>query len=93
MAVADILGSNMFNLALITPVDLAYRRGPVLASVLSAHFVTAVVTIAMSLIVITGLRFRRERKTFFFISWPAVALIGLYVFGMRYMFLSGVSLG
>ncbi len=93
MAVADILGSNMFNLALITPVDLAYRQGPVLASVLSANFVTALVTIAMSLIVIAGLRFRRGRKTFFFISWPAVVLIGLYVFGMRYMFLSGVGLG
>jgi cation:H+ antiporter len=93
MAVADILGSNMFNLAIITPVDLAYRQGPVLALVLSAHFVTAVVTIAMSLIVMAGLRFRQGRKTFFFISWPAVALIGLYVFGMRYMFLSGVGLG
>jgi cation:H+ antiporter len=93
MAVADILGSNMFNLALVTPVDLAYRQGPVLASVLSAHLVTALVTIVMTIIVIVGLRFRRERKTFFFISWPAVVLIGLYVFGMRYMFLSGLGLG
>jgi cation:H+ antiporter len=92
MAVADILGSNMFNLALVAPVDLAYRQGPVLASVLSAHLVTALVTIVMTLVVIAGLRFRRGRKTFLFISWPAVVLIGLYVFGMRYMFLSGVGL-
>ena len=88
MAVADILGSNMFNLALVAPVDLAYRRSPILASVLSAHFITAVLTIVMSLIVMAGLRFRQERKTFFFISWPTAALIGLYVFGMRYIFLS-----
>ena len=92
MAVADILGSNMFNLALVAPVDLAYRQGPVLASVLSAHLVTALVTIVMTLIVIAGLRFRRGHKTFLFISWPAVVLIGLYVFGMRYMFLSGIGL-
>ncbi len=88
MAVADILGSNMFNLALVAPVDLAYRRSPILASVLSAHFITAVLTIVMSLIVMAGLRFRQERKTFFFISWPTAALIGLYVFGMRHIFLS-----
>jgi cation:H+ antiporter len=88
MAVADILGSNMFNLALVAPVDLAYRRSPILASVLSAHLITAVLTIVMSLIVMAGLRFRRERKMFFFISWPTAALIGLYVFGMRYIFLS-----
>jgi cation:H+ antiporter len=93
MAVADILGSNMFNLALITPVDLAYRQGPVLASVSSAHLITAVLTIVMSLIVIAGLRLRQKRKTFFFISWPGAALLGLYIFGMRYMFLSGTGLG
>jgi cation:H+ antiporter len=93
MAVADVLGSNMFNLFIITLVDLAYRQGPVLASVSGAHLVTAVLTIAMSLVVIAGLRLRRQRKTFFFISWPAVVLIGLYIFGMRYMFLSGIALG
>jgi len=91
MAVADILGSNMFNLALITPVDLAYRRGPVLSSVSGAHLVTAVVAIVMTLIVIAGLRFRQKRKTFSFISWPAVALIGLYVFAMRYLFISAIA--
>ena len=91
MAVADILGSNMFNLALITPVDLAYRRGPVLSSVSGVHLVTALVAIVMTLIVIAGLRFRQKRKTFSFISWPAVALIGLYVFGMRYLFISAIA--
>jgi len=92
MAVADILGSNMFNLALVTPIDLAYRRAPLFSSVSGAHFVTALLTVAMSLIVISGLRFRRERKTFFFISWQSVALIGLYILGMRYMFVSGRGL-
>ena len=88
MAVADILGSNMFNLALVTPIDLAYRRGSLFSSVSGDHLITALLTVAMSLIVISGLRFRRERKTFFFISWQAAALIGLYILGMRYMFIS-----
>ena len=93
MAVADILGSNMFNIAIITPVDIFYRRGPVLSKVSSAHLTTAVVAIVMSLLVIVGLRFRQKRKTFRFISWHAVALIGLYIFGIYRLFISGVGLG
>jgi cation:H+ antiporter len=92
MAVADILGSNMFNLALITPVDLAFRRGPVLSSVTGAHLITAILIIGMSLTAISGLRLRHKRKTFSFISWQSVVLIGLYIFGMRYMFISGTNL-
>jgi cation:H+ antiporter len=93
MAVADVLGSNMFNLALITPVDLAYREGPVFSSVSAAHLMTAVLIMVMSLIVVSGLKLRRERQTFRFISWQSVALVGLYIFGMRYLFLAGVALG
>ena len=93
MAVADILGSNMFNLAIITPVDLAYRQGPILSVALKTHLITAVLAIVMSLVVITGLRFRQQRKTFFFISWQSATLIGLYIFGMRYLFISGIGLG
>lgn len=92
MAVADVLGSNMFNLALITPIDLIVRQGPVLSLVSGANLVTAVLVIAMSGIAITGLRFKSERKTFFVISWQSVVLIGLYIFGMRYMFVSGLNL-
>jgi len=91
MAVADILGSNMFNIAIITPVDIFSRQGPVLSLVSRAHVTTAVVAIVMSLLVIVGLRFRQKRKTFGFISWQAVALIGLYIFGMYRLFISGVG--
>ena len=90
MAVADILGSNMFNIAIITPVDIFSRQGPVLSLVSRAHVTTAIVAIVMSLLVIVGLRFRQKRKTFGVISWQAVALIGLYIFGMYRLFISGV---
>ncbi|MDD5591099.1 MAG: hypothetical protein PHY18_04150 [Dehalococcoidales bacterium] len=93
MAVADVLGSNMFNLALITPVDLAYRRGPVLSSVLGAHLVTALLVIVMSLLVIIGIRFRQQRKTFALLSWYSVALFALYIFGIYRLFISGVGMG
>jgi len=87
MAVADILGSNMFNIAIITPVDLFYTPGSLLSSVSRVHLITAVVAIVMTLLVIVGLRFRQKRKTFF-ISWYTPVLIGLYIFGAYRLFIS-----
>lgn len=93
MAVADILGSNMFNIAIIFAVDLFYTQGPILSSGSSSHLTTAAVTIVMSLIVILGLRFRQKRKTFSFMSWYTLVLIGLYIFGVYALFTSGIVLG
>lgn len=92
MAIADILGSNMFNIAIVTPVDLAYTPGPLFSRVSSAHLMTAVVAIVMSLLVIVGLRFRQRRKAFGIISWYTPVLIGLYIFGIYALF-KGISLG
>ena len=89
MAVADILGSNMFNLALITPVDIAYRRGPVLATISSNQMVTVLLVILMSLLVIIGIRTRTRQRILSRVGWYSIALIALYIFGIYYIFFSG----
>lgn len=93
MAVADILGANMLDMAFIIWVDLFYTPGPILTMVSRAHLITATVTVVMSLLVILGLRFRQKRKTFIAFSWYTPALIGLYIFGAYALFTSGVGLG
>jgi len=91
MAVADILGANMLDIAHIFAVDLFYTKGPVLSSVSDTHLTTAAVVVVMSLLVIIGLRFRQKRKTFIVVSWYTPALIGLYVFGAYRLFTSGIG--
>mgnify|MGYP001037529395 CR=1 FL=1 len=91
MAVADILGANMLDLAVIALVDVSYNK-PILSSVSTTHFITAVIVVAMNLLVIAGLRLRQKRKTFVFISWYALALIGLYIFGGYAIFTSSIGL-
>lgn len=93
MAVADILGANMLDMAFIIWVDLFYTKGPLLSSVSSAHLTTAAVAVAMSLVVIVGLRFRQKHKTFIVFSWYTPVLIGLYIFGAYALFISGTGLG
>jgi cation:H+ antiporter len=86
MAIADILGSNMFNIAIVAPVDLAYRQGSVLSLASNSHLVTAATVVAMSLVVIAGVRFRQKRKTFAVASWYAPVLIVLYTLGAYALF-------
>jgi cation:H+ antiporter len=93
MAVANILGANLLDITHIFAVDLFYFPGPVLSLVSSAHLITAMVVVVMSLLVIVGLRFRQRRKTFIVISWYALALIGLYILGVYALFISGTGLG
>jgi len=92
MAVANILGSNMFNIAIIFAVDLSYTRGSILAEASDTHLITAAVAAAMSLVVILGIRFRQKRKTFRVVSWYGLVLLGLYIFGAYMLFVSGFGM-
>ena len=92
LAVADILGANMLDIAVIAPVDLAQGQGFVLSSVSSGHLIVASVAVMMTLLVIAGLRFRQMRKVFRVASWYAPALIVLYILGAYALFNSGIGL-
>ncbi|MFC1948706.1 sodium:calcium antiporter [Chloroflexota bacterium] len=97
MAVADILGANMLDIVGIFLADIFYTRGPILfqprSLVAGTHIITALVAIAMTLVVILGLRFQQKHKTFVVVSWYGPLLIGLYIFGAYVLFTSGISLG
>jgi len=55
MAAANLLGSNLFNVAILAVDDAVYTPGPLLAAVSPGHAVTALGAVAMSVIVIAGL--------------------------------------
>ncbi len=92
LAVADILGANMLDIAIIAPLDLTYGQGFILSAVSRSHLIIAAVAVTMSVLVIIGLRFRQRRKVFRVASWYAPALVALYVFGAYALFNSGIGL-
>ena len=92
LAVADILGANMLDIAIIAPVDLAHGQGFVLSSVSRSHLIIASVAVMMSLLVTAGLRFRQNRKIFRVASWYAPVLIMLYILGAYVLFTSSAGL-
>ena len=91
MAVADILGSNMFNMAIIFLTDIFYTRQAILSSSSDVHTITAVAGILMSLLVIIALRFRQKKKVGRLFSWYSPLLIILYLLGFYMLFASGIG--
>ncbi|MBT9162527.1 MAG: hypothetical protein DDT27_01085 [Dehalococcoidia bacterium] len=81
MSVANMLGSNLFNMSIIGIVDLFYIRGPILAHVSQVHIFTALVVILMSGILIAGLIHPPRHKTPLKASWYAIALMGVFIIG------------
>lgn len=79
MAIADIFGSNMFNMLIIGADDLFFREGPVLAAVSESHAVTGLIVLGMTGIVMLGLVYRARNKTRLGFSWYVPLLFGLFV--------------
>ncbi len=79
LAVATMIGSNLFNIIIIPIDDLIYLPGPVLAAVSDSHLFTALIVTVMTGVFIAGL-YRRPRR-FLRLSWMNCALIVLFLLG------------
>ena len=81
MAVANLFGSNLFNIAVIGIDDIVYTRGSLLASVSPVHLATLGAAMAMTAIAIIGLTFRAQRKRYR-LSWESIGILACYGIGI-----------
>jgi cation:H+ antiporter len=88
MAVANLFGSNLFNVAVLGIDDLLYTDGVLLAEVSPAHVITATAAMTMTGTAIVGLTYRAARKRFR-LSWDAFAIAAVYVLAMILLGLNG----
>src|SRR3990172_9358197 len=82
LCVGNMMGSNLFNMAIIGIDDLFYTEGPILDAVSQNHILTALVVILMTSVVIVGLIRRPQRKTPLGASSYSLALIALFLLGV-----------
>lgn len=80
LAVANMIGSNLFNMTIIAVDDLLYSSGPILASVSEAHLATVLTVILMTLMFIAALSLKPARL--FRLSWWSLATILLFIIGI-----------
>ncbi len=84
MAVANMVGSNLFNMTIIPITDIFFTRGPLLADVSAGNMITAASVIVLTLLFLLGLRLKPRRR--FRLSWWNVLVIILFVAGTYFSF-------
>ena len=89
MAIANLLGSNLFDIIILAVDDLFYTRGPLLAHVDASHALTAFTAVMMSALVIVGLVFRPQGRTMLGLTWISLGLFLLYILNTWVLFHHG----
>lgn len=82
LAAANIFGSNMFDLVIISATDFAYRKGPLFSYISNIHIMTVASAVAMNVIVIAALKLRPKHDKNIFRRWYDAPLVTIYVAGM-----------
>ena len=89
MAVAGLLGSNLFNMLILAIEDELYLPGPLLAHVSPAHAVSAISAMIMTGIAIIGLQFGPRSRIFGTVGWASLAIFTVYLFNSYVLYLHG----
>ncbi len=79
MAIANMLGSNMFNILILAVDDILYTRGPIFSHIEPSHAVTGLMAVMMTAVVVIGLTYPKKKKTFVRIGWDTLWLSLLWV--------------
>jgi len=87
LAVANLFGSNAFNMAVLLLLDLFHVQGPLLAAVEPRHALTAFVAIIMTGLALQVTVTRDERRVWVF-ERDAVALILAFLAGLGVMYVA-----
>ncbi len=92
MAIANIFGSNMFNILIIAIDDLFYAGEGLLGVVSTGHAMTGLFAMVMSAIALLGLAYRPKRKIFLILGWDSASIILVYIISILSLYsLSGTG--
>lgn len=86
MAIANLLGSNLFDIVILAIDDLFYTQGPLLAHVDASHVLTAFTAVMMSALVTVGFIFRPQGRAMLGLTWVSLGLFMLYVLNSWILF-------
>jgi cation:H+ antiporter len=89
LAVANMLGSNLFNMAIIFLNDIFYRKAPIFKVISQQHIFTAFIVMLMTITVIVGLILKPKKKIRFGLSVYSIMLITIFIVGAYINFLLG----
>lgn len=80
IAVANMFGSNLFNMTIIFADDILYRKAPILQVVSEDHLRSAYIVMAMTAVIILAMVTKPKRK-FFNVSWYVPVIFIIFLLG------------
>lgn len=89
MAIANLLGSNLFDVAVIAIDDIFFANGPILARVSPIHAISAMSALVMTGITIVGLLYRPQKRIFKTVGWVSLALLVTYLLNSYVLYIEG----
>jgi cation:H+ antiporter len=89
LAIGNLFGSNLFNIAILAIDDLAYLPGPLLADVSLTHATSAFSAMMMSGLAVVGLVLRPTSRVFRTVSWISLMLLVIYLLNALFLYLYG----
>jgi cation:H+ antiporter len=89
MAIGNLLGSNLFNVAILAVDDAVYVQGVLLAHASPAHAGTATAAGVMTGLVMVGLVMRPRGRVLRLASWVSIGLAATYVLAATLLYVHG----
>lgn len=89
MAIANLFGSNLFNVFILAIDDLFFLQGPLFMHVSSLHAVSALSAVMMTGIAIVGLFYRPRTRVFRTVGWGSLFLLSIYLLNTYIVYLYG----
>lgn len=86
MAIANLLGSNLFNTTILAVDDLFYRPGPIYAHVSPVHAFSALSAAAMTGLVVIGLAAPPSGRLLRSVGWISIGLVSIYILNAYVLF-------
>ena len=89
LAIGNLFGSNLFNIAILAIDDLAYLPGPLFADVSISHAASAFSAMMMSGLAVVGLILRPPSRVYRTVSWISLLLLAVYLLNTLFLYLYG----
>jgi cation:H+ antiporter len=87
MAIAGLLGSNLFDILILAIDDLFYLPGSLWAAVSRVHALTAFTAVMMTGVAVIGLFLRARSRLFHTVGWASLVLFALYLLNSYLLYL------
>lgn len=87
MAIGGLLGSNLFDIAIIAIDDLLFLEGPILYHVSPLHALSAMSAMVMTGTAIVGLFYRPSGRVLKTVGWTSLFLVSIYMINSYVLYL------